>query len=108
MLPPIGLRTTVPQNPSDRYTGFSWYWLCWFVLGFGIPEYLAIRTENRNARNGTRDRAKRTLSANSRAVAATDSVTGIPLDVPYGKLRRLGLAALLLWLTRHLAREGEM
>ena len=92
----------VPPNPADRLTGYAIGWLG-FVLYFAALEGYALYQEKRHD-----DRVKRTLSANLRYVFATDSVTGVPLDVPFGKLRRFALNVALGpgWVPTHLGREG--
>lgn len=101
MIPP----TTVvaDPNPADRVDrGFAAAWTFW-ALWFAVVEGLAIRGDARSP-----DRVKRTLTSFTRWLAATDSVTGIPLRARYGKLRRLALIFLLAWLGRHFARNGEV
>lgn len=92
----------VPPNPRDRLSGYALGWLG-FVLYFVLLEGYALYQERKHD-----DRVKRTLSANLRYVFATDSVTGVPLDVPYGRLRRfaLGIALGPGWLPNHLSRNG--
>ncbi len=89
-------------HPDDRLTWYAWAWLG-FVVYFAVVEGIALHQDAKH-----RDRVKRTLSSNLRYVFATDSVTGVPLDVPYGKLRRLALGTALGpgWLPQHLGRQG--
>ena len=98
----VGPRTTVDPNPADRYSVYTPLWLAW-IAAFAVIEGKALYDEAR-----ANDRVKRTLSAHMRAWAATDSVTGIPLNVRHGKVRRLALSSALNWFSRHIAREGEM
>lgn len=92
----------VDPNPEDRLTGYAFGWLV-FVLYFVILEGYALYKESKS-----NDRVKRTLSANLRYVFATDSVTGVPLNVPGGRVRRfiLGVALGPGWLPNHLGRQG--
>jgi hypothetical protein len=92
----------VAPNPNDQLTGYTVAWGLW-VLAFAVVEGIALHQERKHD-----DRRKRTLSANLRAVFATDSVTGVPLDVPFGRVRRfiLGVALGPGWLPTHLSREG--
>ena len=98
---PLQLEPVAP-DPGDRLTGYAIAWGVW-VLAFAAIEGYALHQESRH-----HDRVKRTLSANLRAVFATDSVTGVPLDVPLGRLRRFALGVALGpgWLPQHLGREG--
>ena len=92
----------VAPDPGDRYSGFTVAWAIW-AGAFVVIESIAL---SRDAR--FRDRVKRTLSSNLRAAFATDSVTGVPLDVPLGRLRRFALGVALGpgWLPTHLGKEG--
>lgn len=74
-------------------------------MAFAVIEGVALHQEKEHD-----DRMKRTLSANLRYVFATDSVTGVPLDVPLGRLRRFALGVALGpgWLPNHLGREGAV
>ena len=92
----------VSPNPADKLTGYAIAWALW-VVSFAVIEGIALHQEKRHD-----DRVKRTLSANLRYVFATDSVTGVPLDVPLGRLRRFALGVALGpgWLPSHLSREG--
>lgn len=96
------IRNPVEPDPRDRLSGYAAAWLLW-IAAFGIIEGTALHQDGKH-----HDRVKRTLSANLRYVFATDSVTGVPLDVPHGKLRRLALSLALGpgWLPEHLGREG--
>ena len=80
-----GVQRAYEPDPADR---LSWFTVAWggFVLYFVIVEGVALWQDAKR-----QDRVKRTLSSNLRYVFATDSVTGVPLNVPYGKLRRLAL-----------------
>lgn len=96
--------TPVTPNPNDRLSGYAIGWLG-FVAYFAVLEAIAIHQDKVHD-----DRVKRTLSANLRYVFATDSVTGVPLNVKFGQLRRfaLGIALGPGWLPAHLGREGVM
>lgn len=85
-------------NPRDRLSGYAVGWGAW-VGAFAVLEAYALHQDAKHP-----DRVKRTLSSNIRYVFATDSVTGIPLDVKFGKLRRLALITGLAWLSEHLRR----
>lgn len=90
-------------DQRDRWTGFSVYWLLWLVVGFGLPEYLAIRLDAKH-----QDRAKRTLSSNTRRALGYDSITGRQVDVPYGKTRRLSFVVFMAWFTDHIKIKGSV
>lgn len=109
MLPPIdtGPRTLISKNPRDQWSTYTVLWAGW-IAAFALIETAALVTESRLQQAGTPDRVKRTLSSHWRTWFATDSVTGIPLDVRYGKLRRLVGGTALFWFDRHSKREGEM
>ena len=71
---------------------FSWYWVVWLVIGFAIPEAIAL------ARNKDGD----TLSERVRVWFATEKT-------PKGKLvtvRRVVLLAAMAWLTVHWLTDG--
>ena len=97
-----GVQRAYEPDPRDRLSGWALGWLG-FVAYFAILEAAAIHQDAKH-----HDRVKRTLSANLRYVFATDSVTGVPLNVPLGQLRRfaLGIALGPGWLPNHLGREG--
>ncbi len=97
-----GVHRAYQPNPADRLGWWAVGWLG-FVAYFATLEAYAIYRDSQ-----VDDRTKRTLSANLRYVFATDSVTGVPLDVPLGKTRRfmLGVAIGPPWLSHHLGREG--
>lgn len=90
---------TVDPNPDDRASIYSALWAAWAVAFFVI-EFKAIYDDSRN-----QDRVKRTLTSNIRYVFATDSVTGIPLNVKHGKLRRFTLITILGWFEKHFERQ---
>jgi hypothetical protein len=87
-----------PKNPADRLSRFTIGWLVWVAV-FAVLEGVAIRQDHLH-----QDRTKRTLSSNMRALFATDSVTGVPLNVRYGKLRRFALITALGWFSSHIQR----
>jgi hypothetical protein len=97
-----GVQRAYEPDPRDRLSGYAIAWGLW-VVAFAVIEGVALHQDAEH-----RDRVKRTLSANLRYVFATDSVTGVPLDVPYGRVRRFALGVALGpgWLPNHLGREG--
>lgn len=97
-----GVQRAYQPDPRDRLSGYAAAWLLW-VAAFAVIEGIALHQDAKH-----RDRVKRTLSSNLRYVFATDSLTGVPLDVPAGKLRRLALGVALGpgWLPQHLGRQG--
>lgn len=107
MSTPVGPRTTVEPDPADRGSWWTYYWIGWIALFF-VGEIPALIVEAKKAAAGLPDKVKRTLSANVRWWAAYNSATGIPTNAKYGKLRRLALAILIMWFSRHISREGEM
>lgn len=102
LLPDSPIVAPIPPNPADRYSVFTKLWLTWAAL-FVAVESVAVYLDRKN-----HDRVKRTLSSNVRTAFATDSITGIPLAAPYGKLRRLALLFLLAWLAEHLKQQGRV
>jgi hypothetical protein len=97
-----------PANPRDRlHPTFTKLWVAW-IAEFVAIETTALVIEARQRKAGESDRTKRTLSAFWRYVFATDSVTGIPLDVPYGRARRFAGLVLKSWFDRHSNQEGAV
>lgn len=91
----------VAPDPRDRPTAFTAYWAGWLVLGFGIPEALAIHLDKKK-----KDRAKRTLSSNTRWATGYDSITGQQVDVRFGRLRRLAFIVFMAWFADHIKTKG--
>lgn len=89
-----------PANPRDRATGYTAAWLLW-IAAFAVLEARALHDDQASP-----DRAKRTLSSNLRWWFATDSVTGVPVDAPHGKLRRLALICGMAWFAKHIQQNG--
>jgi hypothetical protein len=89
-----------PKDPRDAWSWFTWFWAAWALI-FGIVEAIAIWQDK-----GNLDRVKRTLSSNTRTAFAWDSITGRPLDVPWGRLRRAGFIMLCAWFVEHIKRNG--
>jgi hypothetical protein len=87
-------------NAADRGSVYTWAWLAWIAVFF-VVEFKALHDDSASP-----DRVKRTLSSSIRWWAATDSVTGIPVDARYGKLRRLALICALAWFGKHIERNG--
>ena len=102
IMPDSAIAAPIAPNPADRYSGFTKTWLAW-VAAFAIVEALAVWQDRK-----THDRVKRTLSSNVRTWFATDSITGIPLNAPYGKLRRIALLFLMTWLVEHFKQQGRV
>lgn len=102
LMPDGPIVAPIPPNPADQYSIFTKLWLTW-VAAFVVVESVAVWQDKVHD-----DRVKRTLSSNARTWFATDSITGIPLDAPYGKLRRLALLFLLAWLAEHLKQQGRV
>jgi hypothetical protein len=93
---------TVPKDPRDRLSGYVVAWGLWVLVG-AVIEAKALYEDRLH-----HDRVKRTFSSNLRSIFATDSVTGIPLDVRFGKTRRFLLTVAVGpgWLPAHLTRKG--
>jgi len=102
LLPDAPIVAPIPPNPNDRYSIFTKLWLCWAAM-FVVVESVAVWQDKMH-----RDRVKRTLSSNARRLFATDSITGIPLAAPYGRLRRTALLLLLSWLSEHLKQQRRV
>ena len=97
-----GIQRAYAPDPDDRLSGFTVAWAAW-VVAFALIEGYALHQDAKH-----RDRVKRTLSSNIRYLAATDSVTGVALAVPAGRLRRFALSTGINWFSHHIGREGEM
>lgn len=80
-------------------SAMEYYWLAWFLLGFGIPEAYALY---RTVRYGDKTL---TLSVHIRKWFATDVVGRTDLTL-FGKLRRVVLMFGLSWLAVHLLTNG--
>jgi hypothetical protein len=102
LAPLPGVQRAYEPDPGDRLSGYAIGWGAW-VLAFAVLEGIALHQDAKH-----RDRVKRTLSSNLRYVFATDSVTGVPLAVPAGRLRRFALSTGVNWFQHHIGREGEM
>ena len=102
LLPDAPVTEPVAPNPNDRYSTFTKLWVCW-VAAFAIVEAAAVYQDKRSP-----DRVKRTLSSNLRTWFATDSITGVPVNVPYGKLRRIAFVCASAWLIEHLKQQGRV
>jgi len=101
-LPPK-ISPTMP-SPFDRFD-WRWatYWAIWFFVGFGVPEWIALHQDEKY-----QDRVKRTLSSVTRFATAWDTITGLPLDVPWGRVRRLLFVILVAWFPFHIIRPGTV
>ena len=101
---------TWDPNPEDRiHRGYATAYTIGGLI-IAVAEFVALRREKLNHDNGTPDRVKRTLTACIRWVFATDSVTGVPLQVKLGRTRRFLLSCLIGpgWLSGHFKRTEEM
>lgn len=96
--------SNIAPNPADRGSGYTPLWLAW-IAAFAVLEGKALWDE---AHAEPDNRVKRTLSSHLRFWAAYDSPTGIPLNAPHGKVRRLAMSSALNWFSRHISRVGEM
>jgi hypothetical protein len=92
----------VAPHPADRATAYTYAWIAW-IAAFAVLEARAIRQDGLSP-----DRAKRTLSSNLRWWTAWDTITGQPLDVPGGRLRRLAFIASEAWFNWHITKPGSM
>jgi hypothetical protein len=97
--PPVPPRLYAP-NPRDEYTPGTIAWVV--IIGAGTAlELYGIHYDKTHPGN----RRKWTLTSNMRPLGGFDSVTGLPLDVPFGALRRAALvftlAGVEAWLTHH-------
>lgn len=72
---------------------FAWYWPVWLVIGFGIPEALAL----------ARTRDGDTLSERVRMWFGTKRNPSGPMV----QLRRVVLLAAMAWLTVHWLTDGS-
>lgn len=102
LLPSSPIAAPIPPNSADRYSGFTRLWLAWAVA-FVVIESVAVWQDRKH-----HDRVKRTLSSNARTLFATDSITGIPLDAPYGRLRRTALLFGSVWVAEHLRQQKRV
>jgi hypothetical protein len=91
----------VPKSRADRYGAFTVFWLAW-ALSAAAVEALALYRDKQET-----DRVKRTLSSNTRTAFGWDSITGRPLDVPFGKLRRVAFICLVAWFPQHVQQLGR-
>jgi hypothetical protein len=112
---PTGALSTAPgivyePNPADELhpTFVKLFAAGWAFIG--AVEFAALYIEAKNRKNGASDRRKRTLTAIIRFLAGTDSVTGVPVDVPYGRMRRFALSTLIGpgWFPGHFGQEQRM
>lgn len=71
------------------------YWVAWLLLGFGIPEVIALFTKKEGD----------TLSENVRKWFATDEA-GRQATTQLGKVRRITLVTGLAWLVLHWLNTG--
>lgn len=78
-------------------TWFTVYWVHWLVIGFGVPEFLAIRTKT------DCDFNPRSLSRNTWMWFA---ITGKGRGETAWRVRRLALLVLMAWLATHMMTGG--
>lgn len=84
------------KHPDDRWTPGSVFWATAAVLGLGVQAYGVV--------NNLRDpgnRRKWMLTENVMPSFGWDSVTGLPIDVRFGEVRRAALVCFLAWLPYH-------
>ena len=94
-------KPAVPKDPADRYSIFTKIWIG-IAVATTVTEVIALQQDKRNP-----DRVKRTLSSNTRTLFAWDSITGRPLEVRYGRLRRTAFICLMAWLPQHIQQLGR-
>lgn len=94
--PGTGVAVPVEPDPRDRWSWFTWFWLAW-AGAFAVVEAVAIRRDGQ-----TQDRVKRTLSSNTRTLTGWDSVSGQPVEVRYGRLRRASFIMAMAWFNEHI------
>jgi hypothetical protein len=41
------------DTAGGRMNAWSWYWLTWIIVGFGLPETMAVLTSPRNTLSDT-------------------------------------------------------
>jgi hypothetical protein len=91
----------VPKSRFDRYSPYTAFWLVWAVSA-AVVEALALYQDKQKV-----DRIKRTLSSNTRTAFGWDSITGRPLEVRFGKLRRVAFICLAAWFPQHVQQLGR-
>jgi hypothetical protein len=99
--PQAAAQPPIPKSRADRYGAFTVYWLAW-AISAALVEALALYRDKQE-----QDRVKRTLSSNTRTAFGWDSITGQPLDVPWGKLRRTAFICLAAWFPQHVQQLGR-
>lgn len=91
----------IPKSRFDRYGAFTVFWTGWILSGAAV-EALALYRDKQE-----QDRVKRTLSSNTRTAFGWDSITGRPLDVRFGKVRRVAFICLVAWFPAHVQQLGR-
>jgi hypothetical protein len=91
----------VPPSPSDRWSWFTAFWLGWAVAG-AVVEAIALAQDKAEV-----DRVKRTLSSNTRTLFGWDSISGRPIEVRWGRLRRTAFVCLAAWFPEHVRQLGR-
>lgn len=87
----------VQPHPEDEWTAGSILWAV-IVFGMALPlEAYGLWYDRTHPGN----RKKWTLTSNARPFGGFDSITGEPLDVPLGSVRRTALLLFLYWLIHH-------
>lgn len=99
-LPPTPLPDVYTPDPRDHWTPGTVAWIGILTTAAATQTY-GILKDKRDPGN----RGKWTLTSNVRPLGGFDSVTGLPLDVPGGALRRsllvIGVAGLAQWCINH-------
>jgi hypothetical protein len=84
------------KNPRDEYTPGTQIWIVLGLVGL-VTEIYGLWYDWKHPGN----RRKWTLTSNARTLGGFDSITGEPIAVPYGRLRRSAVVMLLSWLIYH-------
>lgn len=85
-----------PPSPRDRYTAGTKVWVG-ILTAAGVTEAFGLWIDRAHPGN----RGKWTLTSNVLTWFGWDSVTGQPVAVRFGKIRRSALVMILAWLTAH-------
>ena len=85
MIPPVPPKVYQP-NPDDHLTPATYGWAALITAAALLQAYGGHRDKVEPGNRG-----KWQLSSNIRWLGGFDSVTGLPVDVPHGQLRRAAL-----------------